>query len=162
MRIGVLSDTHIPDRAKTLPAPVLEVLRDCATIIHAGDFCVPAVLEELRCLAPVHAVYGNMDSPELKMALLRRLVVEIGGARIGIVHGDSSSFPARAVARRTFAADGVACVIYGHSHLPERTWEGGVLYLNPGSPTDPRRATRCSFGILTIEGGQIDAQLQYL
>jgi|DewCreStandDraft_1066081.scaffolds.fasta_scaffold00342_11 putative phosphoesterase len=162
MRIGVLSDTHIPDRAKTLPAPVLEVLRDCGMIIHAGDFCVPAVLDELRRLAPVHAVYGNMDAPELKMALPRRLVVEIEGARIGIVHGDSSSFPARTVARRTFAADGVACVIYGHSHLPERTWEGGVLYLNPGSPTDPRRAMRCSFGILTIEGGRIDAELHHL
>ena len=162
MRVGVLADTHIPSRARAIPQAVLDAFRVVDLIVHAGDLATGQVLTALRRLAPVHAVYGNVDEPELKRILPRRLVVAVDDARLAIIHGDSTFLPAHEIARRAFGTDEIACVIYGHSHMPECVTEDGVLYFNPGSPTDRRKAVRCSYGILSVEQGRVEGALYYL
>ena len=107
-------------------------------IVHVGDFTSRAVLDELRAYAPVEAVYGNMDDEALREELPLARVVEVGGARVGVIHipGPRAGRAERLVGR--FA--GCAAVVYGHTHVPEATRHGGVWILNPGSPTERRRS----------------------
>jgi putative phosphoesterase len=97
-----------------------------------------SVLEDLRAFAPVVAVHGNMDEPALRALLPAERVVEVGDARLGVLHdaGGRAGREARLVARFR----GCAAVVYGHSHLPELGRHRGMWILNPGSPTDRRRA----------------------
>lgn len=101
----------------------------------------------LSSLAPTEAVYGNVDDPFLKATLPRMRVVEAEGFRIGLIHSDGpgGGTPMER-ARRTFTD--VDCIVFGHSHYPYLERHGTVLMLNPGSPTDKRRAPHPSFAIL--------------
>lgn len=160
MRIGVLSDTHIPRRARVIPSEVFEGFSGVELIIHAGDLVSPEVLSELSVIAPVHAVYGNMDPPEVRQLLPRTRTVEVGDWRIGVVHGDGKAGTTVQRARRAF--DEVHCVVFGHSHRPlcERQ-EDGVLLFNPGSPTDRRSSPWFSYGILTLSAAGVDGKVVY-
>lgn len=163
MKIGVLADTHIPRRAHALPPELREALRGCALILHAGDFATAEALSEVKALGPVEAVYGNADSLELRLSLPKRRVVEVEGARIGLVHGDGVSGTTPGRARAAFADDPtVRCVVFGHQHHPYCEVEDGVLMFSPGSPTDPRRAPRPSYGILHVEAGQVRGEIVWL
>ena len=126
-------------------------------IVHGGDFVAPSVLDELRELGPVEGVYGNMDTPELRAVLPKEHVVEAGGARIGLVHipGARAGREARLVAR----FPGCDAVIYGHTHVPQVERHGGTWILNPGSPTDRRRAPAHTMLVLRIAGGAIEPEL---
>lgn len=106
--------------------------------MHAGDFVALAVLEELRGLGPVEAVHGNMDEPELRSLLPRTRVCDAGGLLIGVIHdpGPRQGREERLAAR----FPGCAGVVYGHTHVPDVTPHGDVWILNPGSPTERRRA----------------------
>lgn len=148
MIIGVVSDTHIPGKAKTLPDFVLCYMRGADHIIHAGDIRCAQVLEQLSRFAPVTAVAGNADPPEMAETLGDKSIVMLGGYRFGITHGHGrgGSTVSRAAAR--FAQDDVDCIIFGHSHIPLCMEQGGVLLLNPGSPTDKRRNLHYSFGLI--------------
>jgi hypothetical protein len=107
-------------------------------VLHVGDLTAASVLEELRALAPVEAVHGNMDEWPLQELLPERRVVEAGGLRIGLVH---DAGPAAGRHERLRAAfPGCGLVAYGHTHLPEVTLDAGVWIVNPGSPTERRRA----------------------
>jgi uncharacterized protein len=97
-----------------------------------------SVLEELEALAPVAAVHGNMDEPALREALPGRLVVDAGGLRIGLVH-DAGGATARH-SRLLEAFPGCDAIAYGHTHVPELARVGQTWILNPGSPTERRRA----------------------
>jgi uncharacterized protein len=116
-----------------------------------------SVLDELRGLAPVHAVFGNMDEAALRESLPRDLVVDAGGAKIGIVHipGPRAGREARLVAR----FPGCDAVVYGHTHVPEVERHEGVWILNPGSPTERRSAPVHSMGELGVESGEIRPRL---
>jgi putative phosphoesterase len=115
------------------------------------------VLEELRGLGPVEAVYGNMDEPDLRSELPKELVLEVEDAKIGVVHiGGPSAGRAERLARRF---PGCAAVVYGHSHLPEVTDHGGVWILNPGSPTDRRKAPTHTMLRLIVEAGRVRPEL---
>jgi putative phosphoesterase len=115
------------------------------------------VLEELRELAPVAAVHGNVDEADLRTLLPAALVVELAGVRIGVVH-DSGARAGRA--RRLIARfPGCAAVVYGHSHLPELALADGVWLLNPGSPTERRRAPRHTMIRLQIEAQELEPML---
>jgi putative phosphoesterase len=106
------------------------------------------VIAELAALAPVEAVHGNMDRPELKAALPERRVVEVGEWRIGIVHDGG---PRAGRAERLVASfPGCDAIVYGHSHLPEVTRHGSAWILNPGSPTERRRAPVRSMIVLEV------------
>ena len=163
LRIGVLADTHIPSRAHRLPEQLVAALRECDLILHAGDFASRAGLDEVRSLGRVEAVYGNADSLELRLDLPKRLVVEAEGVRIGLVHCDGMSGTTPQRARRAFASDpSIRCVVFGHQHYPYCEFDDGVLLFSPGSPTDPRRAPRPSYGILHVEGDQVRGEIVWL
>jgi putative phosphoesterase len=139
MRIAVISDTHMPKGARSLPAQCLERLRAADLILHGGDIVGAGFLEELRALGPpVEAVYGNMDEPGLKASLPKERVVEAEGVRIGMVHipGPRAGREARLLGR--FA--GCDAIVYGHTHVPQVDRHEGVWILNPGSPTERRSA----------------------
>jgi putative phosphoesterase len=159
-RVAVIADTHLPRGSRELAQECLEVLAGADLILHAGDVTSAPVLEMLRELAPLRAVYGNMDEPELRASLPEQLVVEAGGARIGMLHipGPAAGRAARLAA--TFR--GCDAIVYGHTHVPEATQVGGVWILNPGSPTERRRAPTRSMLTLEIAGGTITPQLVML
>jgi uncharacterized protein len=143
----------MPRGARRLPRECLRRLEDAELILHAGDVVAAAVLEELERLAPVEAVAGNMEEPALLAELPERRVVEVDGARIGMVH-----VPGPAVGRgeRLLAAfPGCHAVIYGHTHLPDVSRVGEVWLLNPGSPTERRGAPIHSMLMLEVVSGQI-------
>jgi uncharacterized protein len=130
-------------------------------IVHAGDVVALSVLEELRELAPVEAVYGNMDEPALRESLPEQRVVEVAGARIGVVHipGPAAGREARLLAR----FPDCDAIVYGHTHIPQVARVGpgsdAVWILNPGSPTERRRGPVHSMLVLEVERGEIRAQL---
>ena len=158
MNVAVIADTHMPRGARRLPDECLERLRAADLILHAGDLVALPVLEELRALGPpVHAVYGNMDDAELKALLPRATVVEAGGARIGMIHvpGQREGREER-LARNFPDCD---AVVYGHTHEPEVTRTGPVWILNPGSPTERRRAPSHTMLVLEIEADEIRPEL---
>lgn len=159
MRIGVVSDTHIPMRARALPQLLFDAFADVDVILHAGDVAIENVLLDLEALAPVYAVRGNVDPPELWRKLPQRRLLDLAGARIGLIHGDgvSGSTPQRAL--KAFANDRVDCVVFGHSHTPMCERRNGLLLFNPGSPTDRRRQAQHSYGLLTINDGQVDGEI---
>ena len=158
MRVAVISDTHLPRGARRLPDACVELLREADLILHGGDVVAASVLAELRSLGPpVEAVYGNMDDAELKATLPRERVVEAGGARIGMVH-----IPGPAVRREERLVErfpGCDAVVYGHTHVPQVARHGDVWILNPGSPTERRRAPERSMLVLEVTGGKIEPEL---
>jgi putative phosphoesterase len=154
MRIAVLSDTHLPKGARVLPAECFERLRSADLILHAGDLVSVSFLDELRAFGPpVEAVYGNIDEPALRELLPKERVVEAVEARIGMVHipGPRAGREERLRAR----FPGCAAVVYGHTHLPQVEQVGGVWILNPGSPTERRKAPVRSMLELEVVGGAI-------
>jgi len=126
-------------------------------ILHAGDFVAASVLDELRRLGPVAAVYGNMDDPSLRELLPKERVVEVEDIRLGIVHvpGPAAGREGRLVAR----FPGCTGVIYGHTHVPQVERHGDVWILNPGSPTERRRAPVHSMLVLEVTAGEIRPEL---
>lgn len=158
MNVAVISDTHLPRGARRLPGDCVERLRAADLILHAGDVVALEVLEALQAIGPpVHAVHGNMDEPELRQRLPRTAVVEAGGCRIGMTH-DPGPREGRGerLTRRFPECD---AVVYGHTHLPEVAREGSTWILNPGSPTERRRAPSHTMLLLEIEDGEIRPEL---
>jgi len=129
----------------------LHELEQADLILHAGDIVTAAVLRELEAHAPVEAVFGNMDEPALQAALPERRVVEVEGARIGMVH-----IPGPRAGREERLASwfpGCDAVLYGHTHEPQLERHRGVWILNPGSPTERRRAPSRSMMVLEVAPG---------
>ncbi len=147
-RIGVISDTHIP-QFKKLPEAVWEYFAGVELIIHAGDLSILRVIAELETIAPVIAVQGNVEGDEVvkKLPVKREIVVR--HCRIGIVHILGDAHHRERVARREFPD--ARCVVFGHSHIPWNEEHNGQLLFNPGSATDRRRQPRCSIGMLHID-----------
>jgi putative phosphoesterase len=151
MRIAVVSDTHMPRGARTLPEACVQRLRAADLILHGGDVTGQAFLEQLLALGPpVDAVYGNMDEPALKASLPKERVVEAGGARIGMVHipGPRAGREARLLAR----FPGCDAIVYGHTHVPQVERHEGVWILNPGSPTERRSSPERTMLELVVTG----------
>lgn len=149
-RIGVVSDTHIPYVAPRLPAALIEGLAGVELILHAGDIACLSALEELERVAPVAAVSGNCDPPEVRAGLPAMRVVEVRGRRIGLWHGRGGPAGLAARAHEVFRGKRVDVVVFGHSHQPWEDREGEVLRFNPGSPTSPLFTGTPSFGILAL------------
>jgi putative phosphoesterase len=163
-RIGVLSDTHLTGPGVELPQALLEAFDTVSAIIHAGDIVSVQVLDRLRQIAPVHAVHGNVDPPDLHSILPAKVVINFEGIRIGVTHGHlgrGATTPECAL--HYLAPDApLHAVVFGHSHIPLAEQRHGVLLFNPGSPTQPRRQPRRSCGLLIVEEGLLRAQHIYL
>ena len=161
-RLLLISDTHIPGRARTLPAAVIAAADVADLIIHAGDWVAASVLDELEQHAEVLGVYGNNDGPDLRDRLPEVGRRDIDGVRFAVIHetGDAQRRHAR-----TDAEFGDADVlVFGHSHIPWDTVSpNGLRLLNPGSPTDRRRQPFCTYLTARITaGGLIDVELHRL
>ena len=137
----------MPRGSRRLPDACLAILERADVILHTGDFTAPSVLAGLRGLAPVHAVHGNVDEWPLREALPERLVVEAEGLRIGLVHDPGPAVGRSARLRGWFPGCGL--VAYGHTHVPEVVAGRGVWIVNPGSPTERRRAPTHTMAVIT-------------
>jgi uncharacterized protein len=152
--VVALADTHAPRRWKTCPPAVAAWLRRADAILHAGDVCTAAVLDELAQYAPVQAVVGNNDGPDVAAwGALPTLETELAGLRVAMIH-DSGAASGRLRRMRTAFPD-TDLVVFGHSHIPLDAADGGFRIFNPGSPTDRRRQPQGTFGVLEIDSGAL-------
>jgi len=157
MLIGLISDTHIPDRAKEIPQKVLETFENVDLILHAGDLTSLEVIDELEKIAPVMAVQGNMDRTK-GIDLPKARVIEAEGLRIGIAHGEV--YPRADTQQLVYIAKQLDAdiLITGHSHQPKIEQIEGILLLNPGSPVVPRLADRTVM-LLEINNKEVDVEI---
>ena len=153
-RLLLISDTHIPGRARSLPTPVRTAADRADLVIHAGDWVAASVLHDLQQHADVLGVYGNNDGADLRSLLPEVARRDIEGVRFAVIHetGDAKGRHAR----MTAAFPEVDVLVFGHSHIPWHTvTPGGLRLLNPGSPTDRRRQPRCTMMNVTVEDGAL-------
>ena len=156
MRLVLISDTHLPVRAKKLPVPVWEAIEAADVVIHAGDWVSVALLDELKSRAArLIGCWGNNDGPELRARLPEVARVTLDGLTVAVVH---ETGPAKGREERCEAAyPGVDVLVFGHSHIPwDTTSAGGLRLLNPGSPTDRRRQPYCTYQTATITAGRLE------
>lgn len=152
MRIGVISDTHIPHAASRLPDEIYTTFKNMDLILHAGDLIDISVLDELKKLAKTQAVYGNMDDLKLRKILPAKEIINIGKVTIGLIHGHGTPFNLINRVKSEFSQK-MDAIVFGHSHSPVNEVRDGTLFFNPGSATDKMFAKYNSYGILTINNG---------
>jgi putative phosphoesterase len=165
LRIGVVSDTHLPRFGKRLPAALERDLRDAAVelILHLGDLTGPEVAAWFEAIAPFDAVAGNNDGPDVRRRFGRRKLLDLHGVRVGMVHGDDGAGRGTLLrALGAFAEHEPDVILFGHSHIPYLARHGATLILNPGSPTDRRRQPRATWATLDIDAGHATAALHAL
>ena len=143
-----------------LPASVITIAKQADFIIHAGDFTSLDCLEQIRGIAPLVAVRGNMDSAALVARLPEKTLFETDGMKIGIVHGSGSHVMAMRLARDAF--DRPDLIVFGHTHVPVIQQLDGVQMINPGSPTQPRSGTGGTAGWVTIDSAGISCRIVHL
>jgi len=151
MKIGVISDTHIPSRAKGIPDIILESFKEMDMIIHAGDLTELKVFDTLKSICRnVKAVWGNMDPPDVRKYLPEKEIFTAGKYQIGLTHGYGSPASLIGLVSEIFKKDRVDVIIFGHSHSPINEKKGKILYFNPGSLTDKIFSPFNSYGIIEI------------
>ena len=176
--LGVVTDTHIPDRVNNLHPALIPGLRAAGVerILHAGDISTRRVLDELAQVAPVTAVQGNRDWL-YRLDLPKVVQFEFAGVKVGLAHGHGTWFTYwwdkfqyvalgyhferyRRVLERS--CPGARVIVYGHTHSPENRWEDGVLYFNPGSASFSFRPedARPTYGLLRFyPGGRLEGEI---
>jgi len=157
MRILVLSDTHIPRVAHDLPQAIYDEIGDVDLILHAGDLVEKDLLDKLITLKETRAVYGNMDAPNLKHLLNAKEIIEAGRFKVGLIHGYGAPRDLAETVRGEFT--GVDVIVFGHSHSALNETREGILFFNPGSPTDKIFATSNSYGILEVTDKKIEGRI---
>jgi hypothetical protein len=156
--VAVIADTHVPRGTRRIPVACLARLRAADLILHAGDVTAASVLGELEALGPpVQAVHGNVDDAVLRAQLPGTLVVEVGGLRIGMTHDAGPRVGREERLVRRFP--GCAAIVYGHTHVPQIAQVGEAWILNPGSPTERRRAPSHTMLVLEVADGTISPEL---
>jgi len=154
VRVVVLSDTHAPRRWRSCPPRVAAQLRGADLILHAGDVCTAAVLAELSQYAPVTAVAGNNDGPDVAAwGATPTAEIDLDGLRVAMVHDAGPATGRLARMRRAFGRADL--VVFGHSHIPLDQSGYGLRIFNPGSPTDRRRQPHGTLGVLRVESGEL-------
>jgi putative phosphoesterase len=155
-RVVALADTHIrAGGSRRLPAAAYEELRRADVILHAGDVLVPELLDELATFAPVHAVLGNNDVPELARVLPEAQLLTIDGVRVGMIHDSGARAGRAGRLRRRFPDADV--VVFGHSHMPLcEVGVDGQLLVNPGSPIERRRSPTHTIAVLDLHDGRVE------
>lgn len=175
MRIGIISDTHIPEACEHLPAPVFEVFRGVDLVMHAGDVYINRVLDELAQIAPVVAALGNgdegldghrhkLDTSDDRVRIAHLL--EIEGVRVGLAHAlptpDETSERVFVNAMQAHFGGPVDVLVMGHSHLEGVTRFGNTLVVNPGSATLPRNLVDIPGTVAILEiraDGRVSAEI---
>jgi uncharacterized protein len=157
MKILVVSDTHIPRVASDLPDEIYRAVENVDMILHAGDFVEMELLEKLRSLRPTNAVYGNMDSQPLRSVLKEKDIISAGKFKIGLIHGFGP--PADLIDTVKGQFKNVDAIVFGHSHAATNILKDGILFFNPGSPTDKIFAKSNSYGIIEITEEDIKGKI---
>jgi len=147
MKIGVIADTHLTKISKHLEEGIIKHFKDVDMILHAGDVVELSVLD-IFSDREVKLVAGNMDSWGIKQSAPTKQVIPIEGYKLGLIHGWGS--PAGIEDRIIKEFDEIDILVYGHTHHASSFTKGGILFFNPGSPTDKRFAIINSIGILEI------------
>ena len=154
MRVAVLADTHAPRFWKGCPPAVARALEGVDLVLHAGDVCTPAVLDELAAYAPVLVVRGNNDGDDVAAWGAPEVVeTSLEGVRVAMLHDSGPAKGRGARLRRRFPEADL--VVFGHSHIPWDEVHEGQRAFNPGSPTDRRRQPRPTMGELVLLEGRI-------
>jgi putative phosphoesterase len=158
--VGLISDTHVPARAREIPRKVFEVFEKVDYIVHAGDLVDLSVIDELEQLAPVLAVYGNMDGSDIRGKLPKMNSVKVFEWKIGVMHDPSALFGTRKM-REIAKQNAFDAFVYGHTHTSNIRKEGHTLFINPGSPTNPIPPfiTKPSLGLLWVTKEKIAPQI---
>ena len=161
--IGLISDTHVPSRAKRIPMKVFKIFEKADFIIHAGDLVDLSVIDKLEELAPVLAVQGNMDRQKVSGALPKINSLKVLDWKIGVMHDPNTPFGKLKI-REIADQNGFDIFVYGHTHNAKIKWEGKILYINPGSPTDPDRPfiNKPSVGLLKLTKKTIKPEIIFL
>ena len=161
LSLVLTADTHLPTRAKDLPADLWAAVDEADVVVHAGDWVDEAALDALeqRCAragARLLACWGNNDGPALRARLPEVARAELDGLRVGVVH-ETGGRQGREV-RAEAAYPDLDVLVFGHSHIPwdTTTTPRGLRLLNPGSPTDRRRQPHCTFMTARVASGRLD------
>jgi hypothetical protein len=160
MKIGVISDTHLPDSGSGLPENLIKELKKVDLIIHAGDLTENKVYEHLKSVNEVKAVAGNMDSFALREKLNEKITFTVNDKKISIVHGHQ--FRGRNMLQGlNYSFPESDLIIFGHTHRPFNEKLGEKIFFNPGSPTDKRLEKDYTFGIIYIDD-EINSEIKIL
>jgi uncharacterized protein len=155
VRLLLIADTHVPRRARDLPPRVWDEVAQADAVVHAGDWVVPELLDELTAKAErLVACWGNNDGDALRSRLPERADVVLEGLRFTVVHETGAS--AGREARMSCHYPDTDVLVFGHSHIPwDTTTSTGLRLLNPGSPTDRRRQPFCTYMTAQVAGGAL-------
>ncbi|CAJ1586704.1 metallophosphoesterase [[Mycobacterium] wendilense] len=163
MRLLLLSDTHVPTRAKDLPAQVWDEVARADVVIHAGDWMAVTLLDALADRAAcLIACWGNNDGADVRARLPERADATLARLRFTVTHETGAAAGREARMSRLYPDTDV--LVFGHSHIPwDTTSATGLRLLNPGSPTDRRRQPHCTYMTATAHDGTLaDVQLHRL
>lgn len=155
MRLLLIADTHVPTRARVLPAQVWDEVARADAVVHAGDWVALELLDELESRAArLVACWGNNDGPALRVRLPETADVTLAGVRFTVVHETGAATGREARMSRLYPDSQV--LVFGHSHIPwDTTTKTGLRLLNPGSPTDRRRQPFCSYMTARVDDGAL-------
>lgn len=155
MRLLLIADTHVPKRARRLPARLWDEVAAADVVVHAGDWVAVELVDELESRsARLVACWGNNDGPAVRARLPERADVTLAGVRLTVVHETGASAGREARMSRLYPDSDV--LVFGHSHIPwDTTTSTGLRLLNPGSPTDRRRQPFCSYLTATLDDGNV-------
>ena len=155
MQVVLLSDTHLPVRAKKLPTQLWAAIDAADVVIHAGDWVSVALLDELEGRSrQLIGCWGNNDGPELRERLPEVARVSLDGLSVAVVHETGASKGREERCEKAYPD--VDVLVFGHSHIPwDTTTPRGLRLLNPGSPTDRRRQPFCTYQTARIVSGEL-------
>ena len=162
IRLLVMSDTHLPLRARDLPAQLWDEVDRADLVVHAGDWVDVATLDRLETRSrALLACWGNNDGPELRARLPEVARATVEGVRVAVVHETGAK--QRRGERMRAAYPDTDLLVFGHSHIPWDTTHAGLRLLNPGSPTDRRREPFCTYLTARLADGEVlDVELHRL
>ena len=162
-RLVLMADTHVPKRAKALPAELWAAVEQADLVVHAGDWVDVALLDELQTRSKeLVACYGNNDYGVLRERLPEVATVDVDGLRLAVVHETGSKERRERRCQELYGDHDV--LVFGHSHIPwDTTTDQGLRLLNPGSPTDRRRQPHCTYMTADVIDGELtDVRLHRL
>jgi putative phosphoesterase len=155
VRLLLIADTHLPRRARDLPAQVWAEVTKADLVVHAGDWVSADLLDRLeQRSAALLGCWGNNDGPDLRARLPEVARTTVEGVRLAVVHETGSAVGRNA--RADLAHPDTDLLVFGHSHIPwDTVTPGGIRLLNPGSPTDRRRQPSCTYMTARLDGGAV-------
>lgn len=156
VRVLALADTHVPARARDLPARVWQAVDDADLVVHAGDWVTVDLLDRFEERATrLLACHGNNDPPALVARVPEVARAVVAGVRLGVVHETGAAGGRERRCDERF--DDLDVLVFGHSHIPwDTTTPRGLRLLNPGSPTDRRRQPDCTYLTFTLRDGEVE------